>query len=254
MIKLFSLKQQSKDGVNPQSSKRTSAAYLRVQKGTYKCYKVVYLYLVKNTLESRNLLHLYLFISHQQPRAVIYMSSLESICDQDQDFLSVKSMLDHPLLNLLITWFSVVQRSNCSWVFLIPWSALKKGFDCLVQIDPGHKRFNTGHISDYPLMAITQICHPLPSNFSSGTPGGWCLLIHCGNWSFCPNLKLHSYRNQKAWKCLAYLCIWMDTGLLLEFSDWSHVHIHLNSSCMHVGLLLQLMPTLLHWSLYCTKC
>ena len=34
MIKLFSLKQQSKDGLNPQSSKKTSAAYLRVQKGT----------------------------------------------------------------------------------------------------------------------------------------------------------------------------------------------------------------------------
>lgn len=33
MIKLFSLKQQSKDGLNPQSSKKTSAAYLRVQKG-----------------------------------------------------------------------------------------------------------------------------------------------------------------------------------------------------------------------------
>ena len=35
MIKLFSLKQQSKDGLNPQSSKKTSAAYLRVQKGKY---------------------------------------------------------------------------------------------------------------------------------------------------------------------------------------------------------------------------
>ena len=34
MIKLFSLKQQSKDGLNPQSSKKTSAAYLRIQKGT----------------------------------------------------------------------------------------------------------------------------------------------------------------------------------------------------------------------------
>lgn len=34
MIKLFSLKQQTKEGVNPQSSKKTSAAYLRIQKGT----------------------------------------------------------------------------------------------------------------------------------------------------------------------------------------------------------------------------
>lgn len=33
MIKLFSLKQQAKAGSNPQSTKKTSAAYLRVQKG-----------------------------------------------------------------------------------------------------------------------------------------------------------------------------------------------------------------------------
>ncbi len=33
MIKLFSLKQQAKAGTNPQSTKKTSAAYLRVQKG-----------------------------------------------------------------------------------------------------------------------------------------------------------------------------------------------------------------------------
>jgi len=33
MIKLFSLKQQAKTGPNPQSAKKTSAAYLRVQKG-----------------------------------------------------------------------------------------------------------------------------------------------------------------------------------------------------------------------------
>lgn len=106
MIKLFSLKQQSKDGVNPQSSKRTSAAYLRVQKGTCNCYKLV---LLVPSQESRNLLHLYLlpfFISHQQPRVVIYTLPLESICDQDQDLLSVKSVLDHSLpfyIILLIT-------------------------------------------------------------------------------------------------------------------------------------------------------
>lgn len=35
MIKLFSLKQQTKAGANPQSTKKTSAAYLRVQKGMY---------------------------------------------------------------------------------------------------------------------------------------------------------------------------------------------------------------------------
>ena len=33
MIKLFSLKQQSKDGSTSQSSRKTSAAYLRIQKG-----------------------------------------------------------------------------------------------------------------------------------------------------------------------------------------------------------------------------
>lgn len=33
MIKLFSLKQQSKDGTSSQSSRKTSAAYLRIQKG-----------------------------------------------------------------------------------------------------------------------------------------------------------------------------------------------------------------------------
>ena len=35
MIKLFSLKQQSKEGGIPQSSRKTSAAYLRIQKGKY---------------------------------------------------------------------------------------------------------------------------------------------------------------------------------------------------------------------------
>jgi hypothetical protein len=35
MIKLFSLKQQTKEGNNPQTTKKTSAAYLRVQKGRY---------------------------------------------------------------------------------------------------------------------------------------------------------------------------------------------------------------------------
>ena len=33
MIKLFSLKQQSKEGGGSQSSRKTSAAYLRIQKG-----------------------------------------------------------------------------------------------------------------------------------------------------------------------------------------------------------------------------
>ena len=35
MIKLFSLKQQSKDGSTTQSSRKTSAAYLRIQKGKH---------------------------------------------------------------------------------------------------------------------------------------------------------------------------------------------------------------------------
>lgn len=37
MIKLFSLKQQAKEGGAPQSSKKSTAAYLRVQKGTVDC-------------------------------------------------------------------------------------------------------------------------------------------------------------------------------------------------------------------------
>ena len=188
MIKLFSLKQQSKDGVNPQSSKRTSAAYLRVQKGTYKCYKVVYLNLVKNTLESRNLLHLYLFISHQQPRVVIYMSSLESICDQNQDFLSVKSVLDHPLLNLLITWFSVVQRSNCSWVFLIPWSASQKRLWSLGSTWSWSQTLQNRTYKWPPLHGHhTNIATPSHQTFHLELlVVGVCLFIV----AFCPNLKL----------------------------------------------------------------
>ena len=44
-----------------------------------------------------------------------------SVCDQDQDFWPAKSvfnwLLGCSLLKLLITWFSMGQRSNCSWVF-----------------------------------------------------------------------------------------------------------------------------------------
>ena len=95
-----------------------------------------------------------------------------SVCDCDQDFWSVKTVLDcsllkclidfqivaasswtifattwllgHPLLRLLIAWFSRVKgqiAAACSWflifssseVTLIPWSAPQKGFGCLIQ-------------------------------------------------------------------------------------------------------------------------
>ena len=56
-----------------------------------------------------------------------------SVCDCDQDFDQWGACFDCSFLKVLIAWFSVVQRLNCSIlliygseVTLVPWLALKK--------------------------------------------------------------------------------------------------------------------------------
>ena len=71
MIKLFSLKQQSKDGSTTQSCRKTSAAYLRIQKGKLTMYNESSVYFQFSPIDAADL-----------PSAVFYTRCMRCVMVQ----------------------------------------------------------------------------------------------------------------------------------------------------------------------------
>ena len=104
----------------------------------------------------------YLFKNTLVIQGVVTYVTCWSICDRDHDFwlASVCLVAWSSLQKLLIAWFLWVKDrigAVDSWSFdcfgskvtLIPWSALKMGFDCLIQFwkDLGRKVFYVLHLT-----------------------------------------------------------------------------------------------------------
>ena len=104
---------------------------------------------------------------HQGVVTYIYVACW-SICDQDQNFWSAKSVLDRLIspsealdsLIFLRVKVEIVAMHSWSLIFTVrrsPWSIdqlSKSALSAWFCFDPSCKHFYTGHISDYPLLHV----------------------------------------------------------------------------------------------------
>ena len=96
----------------------------------------------------------------------------------------------------LITWFSYGSKRNFSHVnfcslevTLIPWSILRKGFDCSIQFW-FFKRFYTGHTSDYLLVCLALLIKMRSTFILRVNQGFWLFSIK--QWRKLINWNVHS--------------------------------------------------------------
>ena len=102
----------------------------------------------------------------------------------------------------------------CSWsvdfcsseVTLIPWSALKKGFDRLIQFDPIHKCLYMGHISDYPCRTLGYDSHQarVPMLFSPPSLLPSAVKFCCASLACTYRLYLHLQNRSCGWHSHKY--------------------------------------------------